>query len=301
MDALTVIDAPVEQKRFDFPTVLAFFAIYVIWGSTFLAIRTAVLLAPPWFCAGVRFFVAGTALFVFALLRGTRVPSWPEWRSLGIIGGLMFSLTYGALFWGEQYVPSGITSVLESTLPLMTVVLEVFVLRQQKFRWRMILAVLLGFVGVSLTMFKGGYGGFGVFPCLVILGGSASWSLGAVLTRSLPLPKSRLVTAGAEMMLGGGVLLVMSLVSGELHPFPVIPAKAAFALVYLIVAGSLVGYTAFVWLLERMPASRVSSHAFVNPIVALALGYFVASEGLTLRTLLGAGLVVGSVVLTLTS
>jgi drug/metabolite transporter (DMT)-like permease len=101
------------------------------------------------------------------------------------------------------------------------------------------------------------------------------------------------------MMLGGGALLVVSLASGELHPFPVIPPKAALALVYLIVAGSLVGYTAFVWLLERMPASRVASHAFVNPMVALALGYFVASEELTLRTLLGAGLVVGSVVLTL--
>jgi drug/metabolite transporter (DMT)-like permease len=221
----------------------------------------------------------------------------------------MFSLTYGALFWGEQYVPSGITSVLESTLPLMTVVLEVFVLRQQRFRWRMLLAVTLGFCGVALTlpitsMFKGGhssFGGFGVFPCLVILGGSASWSLGAVLTRSLPLPKSRLVTAGAEMMLGGGVLLLVSLVSGELHPFPAVSVKAAWVLVYLIVAGSLVGYTAFVWLLERMPASRVASHAFVNPIVALALGYFLASEELTVRTLLGAGLVVGSVVLTLTS
>jgi len=305
MDTLTVSDALTEtpvQKRFDFRTVLAFFAIYVIWGSTFLAIRTAVLLAPPWFCAGVRFFAAGTALFVFALVRGTPLPSVREWRSLGIIGGLMFSLTYGALFWGEQYVPSGITAVLESTLPLMTVLLEVFVLRQQKFRWSMLLAVTLGFCGVTLTMFKGGhssFGGFGVFPCLVILGGSASWSLGAVLTRSLPLPKSRLVTAGAEMMLGGGVLLAVSLASGELHPFPVIPVKAVWALVYLIVAGSLLAYTAFVWLLERMPASRVASHAFVNPIVALALGYFVASEELTLRTLLGAGLVVGSVVLTL--
>src|SRR5580698_8769500 len=296
MDTLTVSELPAEapiRKRFDFRTISAFFAIYVIWGSTFLAIRTAVLLDPPWFCAGVRFFVAGTVLFVFALMRGARVPSWREWRSLCIIGGLMFSVTYGALFWGEQYVPSGITAVLESTLPLMTVLLEVFVLRQQKFRRSMLLAVTLGFCGVCLTlpitsMVKGGFGGFGVFPCLVILGGSASWSLGAVLTRSLPLPKSRLVTAGAEMMLGGGVLLMVSLASGELHPFPVIPPKAALALVYLIVAGSLVGYTAFVWLLERMPASRVASHAFVNPMVAL-----------TLRTLLGAGLVVGSVVLTL--
>ncbi len=305
MDILEVSKVPIEtgiRKRYDFRTILAFFAIYVIWGSTFLAIRTAVLLAPPWFCAGVRFVAAGTALFVFALMRGARMPSGREWRSLGIIGGLMFSLTYGALFWGQQYVPSGITAVLESTLPAMTVLLEVFVLRQQKFRWSMLLAVTLGFCGVTLTMFKSGhstFGGFGVFPCLVILAGSASWSLGAVLTRSLALPKSRLLTAGAEMMLGGGVLLMASLLAGELHPFPVIPVKARWALVYLIVAGSIAGYTAFVWLLERMPASRVASHAFVNPIVALALGYFVASEEITLETLLGAGLVIGSVVLTL--
>ena len=303
--AQTPIRKPI-WKRLNFQTILAFFAIYVIWGSTFLAIRTAVLLAPPWFCAGVRFFVAGTVLLIFALMRGMRWPSAREWRSLGIIGMLMFSLTYGALFWGEQYVPSGITAVLEATLPLMTVLLEVFVVRQQRFRWRVLLAVTVGFCGVTMTMpvsmmFKGGHSsfGFGVFPCLVILGGSACWSLGAVLTRSLPLPKSRIVTAGAEMMLGGGVLLMLSLASGELRPFPVIPPKAAFALVYLIVAGSLVGFTAFVWLLERMPASRVASHAFVNPIVAIALGYFVASEEITLRTLLGAGLVVGSVVLTM--
>ena len=301
LTAQTPLRKPI-WKRFNFQTILAFFAIYVIWGSTFLAIRTAVLLAPPWFCAGVRFFVAGTVLFVFGLIRGMRWPSLREWRSLGIIGMLMFSMTYGALFWGEQYVPSGITSVLEATLPLMTVLLEVFVLRQQKFRWRVLLALTVGFCGVTMMVFKGGhssFGGFGVFPCLVILGGSASWSLGAVLTRSLALPKSRLVTAGAEMMLGGGALLMLSLASGELRPFPVIPPKAAFALVYLIVAGSLVGFTAFVWLLERMPASRVASHAFVNPIVAIALGYFVASEEITLRTLLGAALVVGSVVLTM--
>jgi drug/metabolite transporter (DMT)-like permease len=298
MDTLTVT-SPKTRKRLNVQVILAFFAIYVIWGSTFLAIRTAVLLAPPWFCAGVRFFTAGTILFAFARLRGTPGPSWREWRSLAIIGVLMFSMTYGALFWGEQFVPSGITSVLEATLPLFTVLLEVFVLRQQRFRWRVLIAFAIGFCGVALMMLKSGPRGFGVFPCLVILGGSLSWSLGAVLTRSLTLPKSRIVTAGAEMMLGGGLLLIVSLASGELHPFPVIPLKAAIALVYLIVAGSLVGFTAFVWLLGRMPASRVASHAYVNPIVAIALGYFVASEEITLRTLLGAGLVVGSVVLTL--
>jgi drug/metabolite transporter (DMT)-like permease len=302
MSFSTVISSTI-RKSFDFKVILAFFAIYVIWGSTFLAIRTAVLLVPPWFCAGVRFFTAGTILFLFARLRGTPWPSLREWRSLAIIGGLMFSVTYGALFWGEQFVPSGITSVLEATLPFFTVLLEVFVLRQQKFRWRVLIALAVGFCGVALMMFRSGPRSFGVFPCLVILGGSMSWSLGAVLTRAsaatMPLPKSRILTAGAEMMLGGGLLLIASLVSGELHPFPVIPLKAAIALVYLIVAGSLVGFTAFVWLLARMPASRVASHAYVNPIVAIALGYFVASEEITLRTLLGAGLVVGSVVLTM--
>jgi len=299
----STVNSPTVRERLNFRVILAFFAIYVIWGSTFLAIRIAVLLVPPWLCAGIRFFTAGTALFLFARLRGARGPSLREWRSLAIIGVLMFSVTYGALFWGEQFVPSGITSVLEATLPLFTVLLEVFVLRQQKFRWRVLVALAVGFCGVALMMLKSGPRGFGVFPCMVILGGSLSWSLGAVLTRSsrgtMPLPKSRIVTAGAEMMLGGGLLLIASLVSGELHPFPVIPLKAAIALAYLIVAGSLIGFTAFVWLLGRMPASRVASHAYVNPIVALALGYFMASEQITLRTLLGAGLVVGSVVLTL--
>jgi drug/metabolite transporter (DMT)-like permease len=301
MSTVTVTTPPLRE-RINYRLVAAFFAIYVIWGSTFLAIRVAVLLVPPWFCAGVRFFTAGTILFLFAKLRGTKGPTLREWRSLAIIGVLMFSGTYGALFWGEQYVPSGITSVLEATLPLMTILLEVFVLRQQRFRWRAMVAVAVGFSGVALMMFKTGHagsGGFGVFPCLVILCGSLSWALGSLMNKSFTLPKSRVLTAGAEMMLGGGVLLALSLASGELHPFPAIPLKAGLALIYLIVAGSLIGFTAFVWLLGRMPASRVASHAYVNPIVALALGYFMASEEITLRTLLGAGLVLGSVVLTL--
>ena len=300
---------PVTKRPFlqtlDLPLVLAFFAIYVIWGSTFLAIRTAVLLVPPWLCAGTRFFTAGVLLYAYARLRGTPPPVWREWRSLAVIGLLMFSATYGALFWAEQYVPSGITSVLEATLPLITVLLEVFVLRQQKFRWRVAIAVLLGFCGVAMMVMKSGKQSFGVWPCLVILGGSTAWALGSVLTRAtmgqraLKLPESRVLTAGAEMMLGGAVLLAISAAAGELHPFPVIPAKAAWCLLYLIVAGSLIGFSAFVYLLRRMPASRVASHAYVNPVVAVALGYFVAGEEITTRTLAGAALVVGSVVLTL--
>jgi drug/metabolite transporter (DMT)-like permease len=300
MDTLTVSARGSEKgKKLDLRVIMAFFAIYVIWGSTFLAIRTAVLLVPPWLCAGIRFFTAGLILCAFSWLRGETAPTRQEWRNLAIIGLLMFSVTYGALFWAEQYVPSGITSVLEATLPLFTVVLEVFVFRQQRFRWRVVLALVIGFCGVAVMLLKTGEGGLKLWPCLVVLGGSLAWSTGSVLTRSLSLPTSRLMTAGTEMMLGGSGLLALSAATGELHPFPAIPAKAAIALVYLISAGSLVGYTAFVWLLGCMPASRVASHAYVNPIVAIALGYFVASEQITVRTLIGAMLVVGSVVLTM--
>ena len=153
MTSSVVISQPVRE-RFNFRVILAFFAIYVIWGSTFLAIRTTVLLVPPWLSAGIRFFTAGVILFGFTLLRGERMPSLREWRSLAVLGVLMFSVTYGALFWGEQFVPSGITSVLEATLPLFTVLLEVFVLRQQKFRWRTMAAVAIGFCGVAVMLFK---------------------------------------------------------------------------------------------------------------------------------------------------
>src|ERR1035438_5382177 len=138
----------------------------------------------------------------------------------------MFAMTYGALFWAEQFVPSGITSVLESTIPLITVVLEVFVLRQQRFRWRTMIALLIGFLGVAVMMLRGSNTSFGALPCLVILGASTAWSLGAVLTRTMKLPESRPLAAGAEMMLGGSVLLAASFFTGEMHPVPHLGTKA---------------------------------------------------------------------------
>ena len=192
-----------------------------------------------------------------------------------------------ALFWAEKYVPSGIASVLEATLPLITMVLEVFVFRQQRLHWRMLFATLLGFCGVGVLILRNGEQHFGILPCVAILAGATTWSLGSVLNRSLALPESRPMTAGAAMMLGGGMLLVLSASFGEMHPFPHVSIRAGLALIYLIVCGSLLGFTAFVWLLARMPATRVASHAYVNPIVAVALGYFVAGEIITRRTLLG--------------
>jgi drug/metabolite transporter (DMT)-like permease len=210
----------------------------------------------------------------------------------------MFVVTYGAVFWAEQYVPSGFTSVLEATLPLITIALEVFVFRQQRFRWSLLVSISVGFAGVLLLLLHNAQH-VAVLPCAAILLGGAAWSLGAVLTRSLVLPKSKGITAGAEMMFGGAILLILSALTGEMHPFPHISTKAILALGYLVVAGSFLGFTAFVWLLGRMPATRVASHAYVNPVVAVALGYFFAGELVTPRMLLGTALIVASVALIL--
>jgi drug/metabolite transporter (DMT)-like permease len=300
METSGVIDKlPAGRVRIDVRVGLAFFAIYFLWGATFLAIRVAVLEIPPFFTAGLRFFTAGAFLYLVQRVRGQPAPSALQWRGIAVIAVCMFVVTYGALFWAEQFVPSGITAVIEATLPITAMILEVFIFRRQPFHWRMLAAVSLGFCGIALLLLKNTGQSFGVFPCVVILAGSVAWTLGAVLTRSMPLPQSVPLAAGAEMMLGGAVLLAISAVTGELHPFPNIPLRAGVALLYLIIGGSLVGFTAYVWLLARMPATRVASHAYVNPLVAVALGYFVAGEELTMRMLFAAVLVVASVFLIL--
>jgi drug/metabolite transporter (DMT)-like permease len=297
MAATTVIPAK-QKSRFDLRVFLAFAAIYVLWGSTYLAIRIAVQLVPPLFAAGVRFFFAGTLLYVVMRFYGRPRPTGKEWTSLLALGSLMFVVTYGAVFWAEKYVPSGLTSVLEATLPLITIALEVFVFRQQRFRWRLLIPIVVGFAGVLLLLLHNPQH-IPILPCAAILIGGTAWSLGAVLTRSLPLPKSKGITAGAEMMFGGAILLILSASAGEMHPFPHVSAKAAGALLYLVIAGSLLGFSAFVWLLGRMPATRVASHAYVNPVVAVALGVFFAGEVITTRMLLGTALIVSSVALIL--
>jgi drug/metabolite transporter (DMT)-like permease len=288
-----------RERQLDVRVLLAFGAIYFLWGATFLAIRVAVLVIPPFFTAGLRFLIAGLVLYSIMRLRGQPAPSAQQWRGIAIIAVCMFVITYAAIFWAEQFVPSGITAVLEATLPLIAMVLEVFVFRRQPFRWQMLVAVGLGFGGIVLLLWKNSGNSFGVFPCLVILAGSIAWTLGAVLTRSVSLPKSVPLTAGAEMMLGGAVLLALALMTGELHPFPHVPLRAAVALLYLIVGGSLLAFTAYVWLLARMPATRVASHAYVNPLVAVALGYFMGGEEVTPRMLFASALVIASVFLIL--
>jgi drug/metabolite transporter (DMT)-like permease len=299
MKQTTVMQNAAAEVPPDLPYVLAFGAIYVLWGATFLAIRIAVLEIPPFFTAGLRFFIAGIVLHSFMRFRGEPKLTLIEWRNTALIGLCMFVATYGPLFWAEQYVSSSITSVIEASLPITTVTLEVFVFRKQRLQWRLMAGVGLGFFGIALLLVNNGGQDVAVIPCLVILAAGVAWSFGAVLSGQLDLPRSRPLTAGTQMMLGGAVLLALSATTGEMHPFPHVTLRAGLALAYLIVFGSLIAYTAYVWLLGRTSATRVASHAYVNPVVAVALGYFVAGEIITMRTVVASGLVIVSVFLIL--
>lgn len=279
--------------------VLAFFAIYFLWGTTFLAIRIAVEELPPLLAAGARFFTAGVVLYVFMRIRGLASPTARQWRNLGVTALVMFVAEYGPLFWAEKFVPSGIVSVLAATIPILTLMLEILLLRQKHFHVSTVVSTLLGFAGVGVLMLPGGGHSFPLVPCFAVLAGSVCWSLGSIFNRSLDMPRSRPLTAGATMMLGGAMLLALSAGFGELQPWPHVSLRAAGAVLYLVVFGSLLAFTAYVWLLGHMSASRVSSYAYVNPIVAVALGYFVAGEPVSARTLAGTALVLISVFLIL--
>lgn len=300
MTSSPVITAKSEAAgKFKLRLVLAFFAIYFLWGTTFLGIRILVAEVPPLFAAGARFLTAGLVLYAFMRWRKAAPPTPRQWRNLGLVAILMFVIEYGALFWGEKYVPSGISSVLAATIPILTLVTEMVVLRQQKWNPSLVISTLMGFAGVGVLLLPSGRQHFPVLPALAILAGCVTWSLGSVVSRSLDLPQSRPLTAGATMMAGGAGLFLCSWMLGEMRSFPHVSTRAGLALLYLIVAGSLLAYTAYVWLLAHMPATRVSSYAYVNPIVAVALGHFVAGESITARTMAGTGLVVLSVSLIL--
>jgi drug/metabolite transporter (DMT)-like permease len=279
--------------------VLAFFAIYVLWGSTYLAIRVAVETVPPLFAAGLRFVIAGTALYAWARARGAATPSRDEWRNLGILGALMFLLTYSGLFWAEKSVPSGIASVLVATVPLWTTLIETFVFKRQPPRASTLGAVLLGLVGVATLALDPLGGRVTLLPCLVVIASQVAWSMGTALTTSMTLPRSPAIAAGGQMMAGGGMLLACSLLLREVPPLPRVSLAAAGAIAYQVVAGSLIAFTAYQWLLTQVSATKVTSYAYVNPVVALILGHELGGEPIGARTIVGGVLVLASTIVLL--
>ncbi len=286
-------------------TLLAFAILYLVWGSTFLAIRVGVQEVPPFLFAAGRFTVAGAAMLGWALAQREELPDRSQLASAAIIALLIFVFDYGLLFWAEQRVPSGIAAVMMATIPAFMAVAEISFLGTQRLTARLVAALLIGIAGVVVLVSRplsgvlnlGGtvIDGAGAVALLI---GAVSWSLASVLSKKLPLPSSKVVSSGAQMLVGGLMLAVVAAWRGELHGFhPETVSRGAWiALVYLIVMGSIVGFTAYVWLIHHESPTKVGTYAYVNPVVAVVLGYFLAGEPLGLRTVIGAVCVLASVV-----
>jgi len=282
--------------------IAAFAAVYLIWGSTYLAIRVAIASVPPFLMAGVRFMIAGTALFLWARSRGAPAPTRRNWIGALVIGVLLLTAGNGAVVWSEQRVPSGLTALLVATVPVWTVVVEWLMGNRERPHGRTVLGLLVGLAGVALLVAPGEVaGGARVDPlaALVLMGGSIAWSVGSVYSHRAGLPGSPQLATAMEMLCGGAGLLLAALASGEFgvfHP-ALVTGRSALAVVYLIIFGSLIAFSAFVWLLRVSTPARVSTYAYVNPAVAVLLGWALAGEALSGRTLLAAAVIVAGVVL----
>jgi drug/metabolite transporter (DMT)-like permease len=286
--------------------IAAFAAIYLIWGSTYLAIRLAIETMPPLLMAGTRFTVAGLLLFAWARTRGgAPAPTRRQWGAAALMGVLLLACGNGGVSWSEQRVASGLAALLVALVPLWTVLLEWARPGGRRPAAAVLVGLALGLGGVALLVAPGSTGGRGVDPvgALVLLGATLAWSIGSVSARRLPLPSSPLMATALEMLAGGAALLVAGLAGGEgraLHLAAITP-RSLLALGYLVVFGSLVAFTAFVWLLRVRPAGRVATYAFVNPAVAVLLGWAVLGEALAARTLVAAAVIVAGVALITTA
>ncbi len=287
-------------------SLLAFAIIYFVWGSTFLAIRVGVREVPPFLLAAMRFLVAGLALFGWTMARGERAPKRREWASAFLLATLIFVFDYGLLFWAEQRVPSGIAAVMLAMIPVFMALSEIIFLRTQRLTLRLALALLTGIAGVAVLVSRSlNLGGAPIdrLGAMALIFASVSWSVASVLSRKLPLPASKVMSSGTQMLAGGILLALAAGVLGEFrnfHPSSV-SREVWFALVYLIVAGSIIGFTAYVWLIHHESPTKVGTYAYVNPVVAVLVGYFLGGEALGVRTISGTVFVLISVVVITTT
>lgn len=295
-----------SSKAHSWKVLLAFAVIYFVWGSTFLAIRVGVREVPPFLLAGMRFLVAGVVLYAWMRLKGTPTPPFREWCSASLLAILIFVFDYGLLFWAEKRVPSGIAAVMMATIPVFMALSEILILRTQRLTVRLAFALLVGIAGVAVLVSRSL--SFGEAPietsgAVALVVASISWSVASALSRKLPLPSIKTMSSGIQMLAGGIFLTLTAAVLGEFRGFHIqsVSPAAWLSLTYLIVAGSIVGFTAYVWLIHHESPTKVGTYAYVNPVVAVLVGYFLGGEAIGPRTIVGTVFVLISVIVITTT
>lgn len=291
---------PATVRPATWKVLLAFAIIYFLWGSTYLAIRVGVHEIPPFLMAGMRFTAAGLLMWTWLRVSGVPSPTWREWRGATVLGTLMFLIDYACLFWAEQRVPSGIAAVILAMIPVCITLLEIIFLRTQRLTIRLAFGLAIGIIGVAVLVNPSsslGEAPLGRGGAIALLVSCCGWSVGTIVTRRLTLPASKPMSAAAQMFSGGVQLLLLSAIAGEFKRFhaPSVSPIAWFSLVYLIVAGSIIAFTAYVWLLYYESPTKVGTYAYVNPIVAVILGAMLGGESVGRRTVVGAACILISV------
>jgi len=284
---------------------LGMLSIYIVWGSTYLAIRFAVETIPPFLMAGVRNFIAGVILYAFMRLRGTPAPTRLNWRSAAVVGLLLLTGGNGLVSWAEKTVPSAVTALLVGAVPLWMILLDWIGGRyrdkSKRPSWLTFAGVLTGFGGIALLVGPGELSGHQVdlLGAGALLIGALLWAAGSLYSREAALPESPLLGTGMEMIAGGLGLFVISGLAGEFGQvnLAAVSTKSLYGMLYLIVFGSLVGFACYTWLLRAAPTTLVSTYAYVNPVVAIFLGVLLANETITSRMLVAAVIILASVAL----
>jgi drug/metabolite transporter (DMT)-like permease len=280
---------------------LALGAVYVIWGSTYLAIRYAIRTIPPFLMGSIRFLIAGAVLYAWAIRRGDREgdrPTWRQWRAATIAGGLLLLGGNGGVVWAEQKVPIGIVAIVIAMVPIWMALMDRLFFGQRLPGWAVV-GLVLGFGGLVLLIGGPGHGQLNAAGLAAAVGASLTWSAGSLYARRAPLPRRQLVGTGMEMLAGGALLGLAALAAGEFAKFhpTAISAQSLWATAYLVVFGSWIGFASYVWLLRVAPTSLVSTYAYVNPVIAVFLGWAFLDEALKARTLVAAAIIVVGVAL----
>ena len=278
---------------------LAFSAVYVIWGSTYLAIKFAIDGLPPFLMAGTRFLIAGTLVFSWVSRSGKERPTWTHWRSAAIVGGLLLVGGNGGVVYAEKTVPTGLCSLLVSVVPIWVALIEWLRPGGAPPKIPVIFGLALGLGGVALLIGtdKLGGGNINLLGAATVLGASFCWSAGSLYSRHAELPKAPLLATAMEMLTGGAMMLLISFALGEPGRLDLahVSAKTFWAVGYLIIFGSIVGFSAYIWLLNNVDASRVATYAYVNPLVAVFLGWAFAGESISARTMMAAAIILAAV------
>ena len=291
-----------EPKASRVALVSAFAAIYIIWGSTYLGIRFAVETLPPFLMAGARFLLAGALLYGWAVACGAEWPDRRAWVTAAIIGALLLVGGNGLVTWAEQTVTSSVAALLLASVPLWVVLMDWLRPRGTRPNVTSVLGILAGFAGVALLIGPGllaGTGQINPWGAAAILLAAVSWAAGSLYARDAPTVKSGAQMSAMQMLTGGLFLLAAALVNGELADFSLnsVSLRSALAFGYLTLFGSVVAFSAYGWIVQRTSATLASTYAYVNPVVAVALGWALANEPVTARTLIAAAIIVGAVAL----